>query len=704
MSFFKELKRRNVFRVGVAYAVAAWVLLQAADLVLENISAPEWVIQALMLVISLGFVAAIVIAWAYEITPEGIKREADVDHSQSITNETALKLDRIIIGFLVVAVTVLLVERFITPGKDESPTADTETHLTEMANKVQQDSAPANPPQTGVAENSIAVLPFANRSNVEDDQFFTDGIHDDLLTLLAKIGDLRVISRTSMMKYKNTQLSIPEIGRELDVSTILEGGVQRAGKRIRINAQLIDVASDKHIWAETFDREMTIENIFEIQTEITRRIVTAVRGELTDTESAVLSQLPTDSLEAYEAYLQAKAIINRADYAPENYIEAEFWARKAIELDPEYAQAWAVLVEIHGQAIWLGYDSSPERFRAAREAVDKAVRFGPDLSETLAAQGEYLYRIDNDYSASVDKFQVANELAPGDANILQRLAVAQRRAGPIEEAIANFVKTVALDPGNSRSATLLIETLIGDRQFERTLPLIDQWMLKFPDARDMRVYKSALYLLTNGDRRSARALIDSMAPWSSDAYLLLMSQLPMLERDFERAIAAWEIPEIAAYEDYRGYLGFADYSRGLAHQLMGDSQKADRFYDAAIKTVSSATPTGTITDGFELQVLARAFARKGDFEKALQASLRGKEIMSEDLDILFGTGMSMVHAQILALAGRRAESLKEIERLLRQPYGFTPWFLYLDPAWDFFRDDERFNELIRPLNLEEALQ
>ena len=695
MSFIDELKRRNVIKVAIAYVVVAWLVMQFSDVILNNIEAPDWVFRVIMLVLGIGLLLSLFFAWAFEMTPEGIKREKDVDRSHSITQQTGRKLDFLIIGVMGIALAYFIWEsRFSGPG--ESVTAEPV--------EIPQTAEIANNKLTAkFNENSIAVLPFANRSNVQDDQFFTDGIHDDLLTQLAKISELKVISRTSMMKYKDTQLTIPEIARELDVSTILEGGVQRAGKRIRINAQLIDVANDRHIWAETFDREMTVENIFDIQSEITRRIVSAIRGELTDTESAVLSQLPTGSLEAYEAYLQAMAIINRADYAQENYIEAEFWARKAIELDPEYAQAWAVLVEIHGQAIWIGYDSTPERFRAAREAVDNAARFGPGLSETLAAQGEYLYRIDNDYAASVDKFQAANELAPGDANILERLAVAQRRAGPIEEAIATFVKTVELDPGNSRSATLLIDTLMEDRQFERILPLIDQWMLKFPDARDMRAYRSTLYFETNGDLRSARVLIDSMTPWSSAAYLTIMTQLPMLERDFERAIKAWDIPEIAAYEDNRGYLGFADYSRGLAHQLMGDSQKAERFYDAAIETVSSATPTGTITDGFELQVLAWAFARKGDFEKALQSSLRGKEIMSEDLDILFGAGMSMIHAEILALAGRRDESLKEIERLLKQPGGFIPWVLYLDPAWDFFRDDERFNELIRPLNLDEAL-
>ena len=370
MSFFNELKRRNVVRVGLAYGIAGWVLLQVADLVLENIEAPSWVIQTLMLFVLLGFIAAVIIAWAYEITPEGIKKESEVDRSQSISGHTGKKLDRIIIGFLVLAVAVLLIDRSMTP--EMVPVSSPGVDIVSV-DPSGQPSATISTPQTSDQEtnrsNSIAVLPFANRSMQQEDLFFTDGIHDDLLTQLAKVNGLKVISRTSVMKYRDTQKSIPEIAAELGVSQILEGGIQRAGKRIRINAQLIDVSNDLHLWAETFDREMTMENIFDIQSEITRQIVTAVRGELTDEEAAGLSQLPTKNLAAYEAYLQGMALIHQADYDQANYIEAEFWLNKALKLDPVYAQAWAAMVEVHGQAIWIGYDSNPERFEAAREAV-----------------------------------------------------------------------------------------------------------------------------------------------------------------------------------------------------------------------------------------------------------------------------------------------------------------------------------------------
>ncbi|MGI9290956.1 MAG: tetratricopeptide repeat protein, partial [Gammaproteobacteria bacterium] len=273
MSFFEELKRRNVFRVGVAYGVAAWVLLQVADLVLENIDAPGWVIQAMMLMVALGFIAAVVIAWAYEMTPEGVKKESQVDRSRSVTGDTGRKLDRVIIAFLVVAVAVLLIRQSgVEPVAEQSAT-QTET------------AAPATV-AAGTNDKSIAVLPFTTRSTSEDDRFFSDGMHDDLLTQLAKIGSLKVISRTSMMEYRETTKNLKQIGLELGVANILEGAVQRVGKQVRINVQLIDTNTDEHLWAETYDREMSLDNLLSIQSEMSRSIAKAMEATLSPAEEA----------------------------------------------------------------------------------------------------------------------------------------------------------------------------------------------------------------------------------------------------------------------------------------------------------------------------------------------------------------------------------------------------------------------------------
>ena len=274
---FLELKRRNVFRVAIAYIVASWLLVQAADLVLDVIGAADWVLRSVVVLLALGFLPAVIISWVFEMTPEGVKKESEIDRGQSITHHTAKKLDMVTIGLLVAAIALVAIDRYLPESSIPEDGAISE--VAALPDTSPSDSVTEQ--ATVYAEKTIAVLPFANRSNQDDDLFFTDGIHDDLLTQLAKIHDLKVISRTSVMEYRDTTKNLREIGSELEVNTILEGGIQKVGNRVRINAQLIEVETDRHLWAESYDRELTAENIFDIQSEIAREIVRAVAIELT---------------------------------------------------------------------------------------------------------------------------------------------------------------------------------------------------------------------------------------------------------------------------------------------------------------------------------------------------------------------------------------------------------------------------------------
>ena len=310
MNFVAELKHRNVFRVGIAYLIGAWLFTQVADVVLGVISAPDSAMRAVVAILALAFIPTVIFAWVYEMTPEGVKKASEIDKDTSITHQTGKKLDIATMIMVVSAVIFVFVERYLPDFGD--PDSEAATPLVEetTAESVEPASDNKEMPAT-----SIAVLPFANRSNAADDLYFTDGIHDDLLTQLAKIHDLTVISRTSVMEYRDSTRNMKEIGAELNVGTILEGGVQKVGNRVRINAQLIEVATDRHLWAETFDRELTAENVFELQSEIARRIVEAVSVELTDEEEELLKEIPTSNLAAYDAYLRGMEIINGANYA-----------------------------------------------------------------------------------------------------------------------------------------------------------------------------------------------------------------------------------------------------------------------------------------------------------------------------------------------------------------------------------------------------
>ncbi|MEO2178154.1 MAG: adenylyl cyclase, partial [bacterium] len=327
MSFFEELKRRNVFRVGIAYGVAAWVILQVADLVLENINAPDWVIQTMMLMVGLGFIAALVIAWAYEMTPEGIKREADVDRSQSIVTDTGKKLDRIVIGFLIFAIAVLLYRQ-----SSDQPTvqsAPTETTV------VETDSADTATPVSD--KKSIAVLPFVNMSSDPEQEYFSDGLAEELLNRLVKNDQLHVAARTSSFQFKGQNLDIADIGRQLKVANILEGSVRKAGNRLRITAQLIQVDNGYHLWSETYEREL--DDIFAIQDDISLAISQALEAELGATGNQASSNQSTTNLEAYNLYLQARYFLSKRGV--ENMLNANEMFSQAVALDPKFTDAWS---------------------------------------------------------------------------------------------------------------------------------------------------------------------------------------------------------------------------------------------------------------------------------------------------------------------------------------------------------------------------
>ena len=351
-----ELKRRNVVRVVIAYAVVSWLLLQVADVVLDNIEAPTWVFQAILLLLVIGFPVAIIFAWAFEMTPEGLKREHEVDRTQSITRHTGRKLDFAIIAMLAAAIIYLVVDNQVL---ERAPVADSDI------------------------ERSIAVLPFRNRSNIAEDAFFVDGMADDLLTLLSRLSSVdKVIARTSTEQYRDTTKTIPQIGQELDVATILEGGVQRSGKQVRINVQLIDTKTGGHLWAEIYDRELTVENLFQIQSEITREIVAALHGVLSEQDDSTLQAMPTTSLDAYNLYLRGRYLWQRR--GEENIRHAIELFAKATELDPKFARAWSSLAAAHATLSSWSDASDAEQIPLALSAAQKALMLDDSLAESHA--------------------------------------------------------------------------------------------------------------------------------------------------------------------------------------------------------------------------------------------------------------------------------------------------------------------------------
>jgi TolB-like protein len=426
MSFFTELKRRNVIRIGLAYSLIAWVVLQIIEFLLELTAAPAWVLQVLFILAVVGLPLALIFSWVYEMTPEGIRLEKDIEREESIAPSTGRKLDRIIIAFLAVTVVFLVAGQHYETELEEA--GEPSSWMDERS-----ESSPgpiSNPPATSDSP-SIAVLPFTTRSRTEDDQFFSDGMHDDLLTQLAKIGGLKVISRTSVLEYRDTTKNLREIGEELGVNNILEGAVQRSGQQVRINMQLIDAASDEHLWAETFDRAVTADNLFAIQSEIALAVAQALHATLTPEQQQALEQPPTSNLSALEAYRLSRNI--NSIFNEQALLAAKQEARRAVELDPNFAEAWAQFAYIQMAEYWTTQDQ--DLVLKARQSLDKARALNPEGSETAVAEAYYWYWGFLDYERSLSFSEAALKRYPNHSELLQVAGFVNRRQGNVEETL-----------------------------------------------------------------------------------------------------------------------------------------------------------------------------------------------------------------------------------------------------------------------------
>ncbi|MGB7453776.1 MAG: hypothetical protein WBM36_16765 [Lysobacterales bacterium] len=495
MSFFEELKRRNVFRVGVAYAISAWVLLQFVDLVLENIQAPDWIMKVFMLGLAIGFPLAIFFAWAFEMTPNGVKREKDVDRSQSVTSTTSRKLDRGIILVLILAVAFLLYKQLDT----RSPTST----VTGPATKV--DSVATEPVANSPV--TIAVLPFVNMSSDPEQEYFSDGITEEILNRLAKIRQLQVAARTSVFSFKGQNQDIREIGELLGVGTILEGSVRRDGEQVRITAQLIRTSDGFHLWSETYDRKL--ENIFAIQDDIASQIATALEISLGINNSG--SAKPVDP-KVYDLFLRARALHRNRG---EGLLEAVNLFRQALEIDPDYAPAWAGLA--HSYSVITFYISPQELanigdpFELSRAATQQALSLDGELATALHAMANNLLD-ELEWAQAQDYYEQALQLDPDSTDIMEdygnmllyslqvdkALKVRDRMidldpfvplfqqvsadmydtAGDYEKRDESIRTLVSLDPEIVFSITWTLQRLFENRQFEEMRRYVDEVDLK----------------------------------------------------------------------------------------------------------------------------------------------------------------------------------------------------------------------------------
>ena len=438
MSLFAELKRRNVFRVGIAYAVTSWLLIQVSDILLESIGTPPWVMQTIFVVLAVGFVITLFFAWAFELTPEGVKREKDVDRSDSIAPRTGQKLNLGIVALLLITLAYVAYDKLVLDDLLESgPVATAELPATraEVSPDPEEVTEISEPADT---QKSIVVLPFVNMSSDPDQEYFSDGLSEELLNVLAQVKDLRVISRTSAFAFKGKDMDIPTIAAQLGVSHVLEGSVRKAGNDVRITAQLIEVATDSHLWSEAYNRNL--ENIFEIQEEISKAIAAELQVTL---GTSANTGNPTDNLEAWQLFLRGRNLYqNRGEAQLERSVSL---LKQAVALDPGFAEAWANLAAAN---IVYGYgrdDDFEAYYRDGRQAALRAIEIDPNNGFAHAVLG--LVNVGNlAWEDAMRELDRAIELNPNETNSLLWKGIALNGLGYVDQALAILLQAEQLDP------------------------------------------------------------------------------------------------------------------------------------------------------------------------------------------------------------------------------------------------------------------
>ena len=719
MSLIQELKRRNVFRVGIAYVVGAWLLLQVADIVFETIGSPPWVMQTLLAVLAIGLPFALFFAWAFELTPEGVKREKEVDRSQSIAPQTGKKLNNMILLLMALAIGYLLYDKFSArPGSD---------HFSQQTagQTIEADGKSALTPDEAIAEakpavtrQSIAVLPFDNRSNLEEDEFFVEGMHDDLLTNLAKIGSLKVISRTSVARYKNTESSIPEIAKELGVATVMEGAVQRAGGTVRINVQLIDAQTDEHLWAEIFDRKLTTDNLFAIQTEISRKIAEALEARLSPEEQKRVDKRPTESLAAYNAYLRGRQLIARRTAETVDQALAEF--QRAVELDPQFALAWVGVADAAELALRISDMNLPETIKLSQEAVDKALAIDDQLGEAQLAHAVLLNLTQADDAKTEAAYKLAVELSPGYAQAWQEYSeFVGDFPGRLHEALEMAQRAAELDPLSTAIQNQVIDALnrLGNyaEAEQRLAKLIEQDPDFAPSYKQMSEIKGAqgqsdesVYWLQKAqalDPGNIRYVMGEMWPQmdlgNTQALDLLIARMEVMDPAsstlsfMETWINIYKGNLEAAMEAARlfaqklGNRPGTEFAQGLVYMYQNDQVG---FRKIAEQIMPAYFDPGTFKAGLESRPymgcgVARSMTHTGDRE--LGAELARQTIAFFQDNIPDGDKDFSV-ASCFMVIDQPEQALQVIENAVGSGNVNSWWMVLRHPAFDMLRNDPRF--------------
>jgi TolB-like protein/Flp pilus assembly protein TadD len=689
-SFFGELKRRNVIRMTGLYLVGAWLVVQVAGTVLPMFRAPEWLPRTIVILLMIGFVPAVIFSWFFELTPEGLKRDEDVAPGQSITPQANRRVDRIIIVLLVLALGYFAFDKFVlTPRREAALVANV---------------AP-NESRSVVGAKSIAVLPFENRSEEKQNEYFADGVQDEILTYLTKIADLKVISRTSVLQYKSgVARNLREIAQQLGVANVVEGSVQRSGNRVRVNAQLVDARTDAHLWAQTYDRDLA--DVFAIQSEIAKTIADQLQAKLSPNEKKAIEQPPTTDLAAFDLYSRAKSLLLTASFSATGDTDV----RKAIEFldeavkrDPSFFDAYCQLALAHE---WFyavdGSDHTPARLALAEAAVQAAARLRPDAPEAHLARAQYLYYGLSDYAGALAELEIARRTLPNDPRLFQLTGYILRRRGQQEEGLRNLERAVELDPRNFDILQQIALSYQELKRYAESIAALDRALAIMPENAETRADRGLVYLFWKADTRPVHQTIDAILAQGPGAIVsagVIWFVCALAERDpaaAERALVA--LGDNPCVVERTISLSHS-FGEGLVARMNKDEARARTAFETARaqqEKIVQAQPDY----GPALCVLGLIDAALGRKDLALDEGRRAIALTPLEKDVINGSFVLQYFAITAAWAGEKELALQQLEAGVRGPVAanmLSYGCLKLLPFWDPLRGDPRFEQIVGSL-------
>ena len=654
--FFEELQRRKVYRVAAAYIIAAGFIIQIGSAVFPAWELPNWALRLVVVFLLVGFPVALILAWAYDVTPQGIQATPAPPGTHRRRNVIAL----IAIGLAISAVAGF----FLFPRASGR-----------------------------IVEKSIAVLPFQSLSDEKENAYFADGIQDDILTNLSKIGDLKVISRMSVMAYRGDALrNAREIGKALGVATLLEGSVRRAGNRVRVSVQLINANNDEHIWAEDYDRDLT--DVFAIQTDLAQKIASSLQAKLSPNEKERLDRPPTQNPDAYLLFLQAHDYATRMDLFHQTSSKAVPLFEQAIKLDPNFALAFAGL-SMAESWVYHSSDPVPTRREKARLNALEALRLQPDLPEGHLALGFSYYYGDRDYERALTEFETARQGLPNEAQAYLAIGAIQRRQGKWTESIANLEKAASLDPKNVSILTNLASNYMALRNFEAAEKITDRAIAIAPQSLETLVLKGYLALAWKGDLSVTEKEFSSMPAETDPNGLMTWARywILTLQRKFPEALAVVEkFPGETLITDTTAPSPKA-FLEGRIHLFQGDKPTSQIEFEQA-RVVSEKLLREAPEDPARHAQHGLILAALGRKQEAIAEGKCAVQLLPESRDAFDGPRCTAALAQIYAWTGESDEALRLIDHLLGIPNGLAISTLKLDPGWDPLRKDPRFQALI----------